>query len=189
MEILNANGNQILGEWQKCQKKSYVIEAKKVSEDSEIFNPLERATVQVKKGEILLKGLLGEIWVIEESKFLARYTDEEGKSLSNVVKEDSFDWMKVATKPDDEVYFALRIPKEKECAIFGMKTDKKEDAKFTNNRGEFFRTMFEINSKNSISTHGEGDCLICTSKDDGTPDFSDVWVVDGFVFERTYKLV
>ena len=189
MEILNAEGNQIQGLWQKCQKKSYVIEAKKAAEDEEIFNPLERSNVFVKRGEILLKGLLGEVWVIDEKKFLARYTDENGNTLENTVKADSFDWMKVATKASEEIYFALRIPKEKECGLFGMKTDKKEDAKFTNNLGETFRTVFEINSKDSISTHGEGDCLMCMSKGDGTPDFSDIWVVDGFVFENTYKLV
>lgn len=189
MEILNLNGNNIQGNWQKCKKKSYVIEAKKIAEDETIFNPLERADVFVKKGEILLRGLLGEVWVIDERKFLSRYTDEDGNSLDSLVKENFFDWTRVMTKSSDEIYFALRIPKEKECALFGMKTDKKEDAVYFNNAGEMFRTMFEINSKDSISTHGEGDCLICMSRRDGTPDFSDVWVVDGFVFERTYTFV
>lgn len=189
MEILNINGNNIQGEWMKCKKKSYVIEACKVSQNQTIFNQLERSNVFVKKGEILLRGLFGEVWVIDESKFLARYTDIDGNSLEQLVENDSFEWTKVATKASEDIYFALRIPREKECGLYGMRTDNKEDALYFNNVGEMFRTIFEINSKDSISDHGEGDCLMCMSIGGETPDYSDIWVIDGFLFSKTYNVV
>ncbi len=189
MEILNKNGNEISGKWIKCKKKSYVIEACKISESGKIFNPLERAEISVNKGEILLKGLLGEMWVIGEDSFLAKYTDTDGKGMESLVEKDSFDWTKVATKSNDAIYYALRISKERNCGIYGMKTAKSDDAKYINAKGEMFRTIFEINSKNSISNHGCGDCIMCMCSHNGTPDFSDIWVVDGFVFDKTYSIL
>lgn len=188
MEILNVHGNEIKGEWIKCKKKSYVIEACKVSEATRIFNPLERSDVEVNKGEIILRGLLGEVWVIAESKFEERYTDLDGNSLTTIVQKDSFEWTKVATKASDAIYYALRIPREKECGLYGMKTERSEEAKYFNEKGEMFRTVFEINSKDSISDHGKGDCLMCMAKSDGTPDCDDIWVVDGYLFEKTYTI-
>lgn len=189
MEILNLENNQIQGDWIKCKKVSYVIEACKVAENMKIYSPLECSEVFVQKGEILMRGLLGEPWVIGKEKFLSRYTSVEGESLNSLMTKESFDWIKVATKASDDVYFALRIPKTKECGIYGMKTDNKDEALYFNENGEMFRTVFAINSKNSISNHGNGDCLMCMSINGETPDYSDIWVVDGFLFDKTYKVL
>lgn len=36
--------------------------------------------------------------------------------------------------------------------------------------------------------HGDGDYLVCRVGEDGEPDLSDVWVVDGAVFPEYYDL-
>ena len=36
------------------------------------------------------------------------------------------------------------------------------------------------------SPHGEGDYLICTINEDGGPDLSDVWILNGLIFPDCY---
>ena len=36
--------------------------------------------------------------------------------------------------------------------------------------------------------HGEGDYLVCGAGEDGQPDLSDVWVVNGAIFPDTYDM-
>ena len=36
--------------------------------------------------------------------------------------------------------------------------------------------------------HGDGDYLVCTVDDEGQPNLSDVWVVNGEIFPDTYDM-
>ena len=188
MKILNENGNEFINNWVACKKTSYVIQAKRDDSIKEVYNCLERSNVSVRENEVILKGLLGEMWAISEKKFLDRYTDTKGNSLKYLVEKKNFDWVDVATKASNTIYYSCLVPIGKECGIYGMATDKENEAVYHNAKGEGFRTLFLINSSDSISTHGDGDRLLCADKD-GKPDISDIWVVDGEIFLKTYKLL
>jgi hypothetical protein len=34
--------------------------------------------------------------------------------------------------------------------------------------------------------HGEGDFLVCTIREDGEPDLSDIWILNGLIFLERY---
>lgn len=36
--------------------------------------------------------------------------------------------------------------------------------------------------------HGDGDYLVCRKGEDGKPDLSDVWVLNGVIFQKTYDI-
>ena len=52
-----------------------------------------------------------------------------------------------------------------------------------------YGTMLDVNSKNSISDHNQGDYIVCSKNEDGTPNLNDKWVVDGNVFQKTYEFI
>lgn len=65
--------------------------------------------------------------------------------------------------------FAMRIPAD---ISFSLKTSWGE----------------ELIVNSDISSHGAGDFIVCPAKEDGTPDLSDRWVVNGQIFESTYDM-
>ena len=103
MKILNENGNEFINNWVACKKTSYVIQAKRDDSIKEVYNCLERSNVSVRENEVILKGLLGEMWAISEKKFLDRYTDTKGNSLKYLVEKKNFDWVDVATKASNTI--------------------------------------------------------------------------------------
>ena len=45
-----------------------------------------------------------------------------------------------------------------------------------------------LTANNPLVVHGEGDYLVCRPAEDGSPDLSDVWVVNGATFPDTYDM-
>jgi hypothetical protein len=43
-----------------------------------------------------------------------------------------------------------------------------------------------LNSNLPNAPHGEGDYLICTIGEDGGPNLSDVWILNGLIFPNCY---
>lgn len=185
MDILNEKDNKIEGNWVVCQKKSYIIKAKRKRGITSVFNVLENSIVPVGEDDIILKGLFQEEWAIGESKFLSRYTHIDGSPLTDMVGID-FDWIEIKTKADDSKYLAMRIDKAKHCGIYAIPTMDKSQIKYTNQVGVGYQTIFEINSPLSISDHGDGDYLMRQMSDD--EELNDIWVVDGYVFNLTYTI-
>ena len=187
MLILNENG-KIEGNWKKCKKKQYIVKARKDENVKEVYNCLERSTVAVREDEIILRGLFGEEWPIGKTKFLDRYESIGGGTLDELAEKRFFAETDVLTRVTDELYFSLFIPKEKECAVYGMPSDKPSEIKYKDKNGKGYRAIFYANSKESISDHGNGDFVVCQSKN-GYPDFDDVWVIDGKIFSETYRII
>lgn len=187
MEILNEKG-KIEGVWQKCKKKQYRVKARKDGIAQDVYNVLENCTVAVREDEIVLRGLFGEEWPIGKTKFLDRYVLPNNGSLAELVEQRSFAEIDVLTKACETEYYCLFVPRDQECGIYGMPTDEIEKCEYRTADGKGYRALFRINSKDSLSDHGNGDYVVCCSKN-GEPDVDDMWVVDGNVFLKTYQLV
>lgn len=187
MKILNENG-KIEGVWKKCKKKQYVIKARKDGIAKDVYNCLENCTVSAREDEIILRGLFGEEWPIGKNKFLDRYVSTDGGSLDDLVEQRYFAETDVLTKASETEYYCLFVPKDQECAIYGIPTAETENCEYLSSDGKGYRALFSVNSKDSLSDHGNGDYIVCMSKD-GKPDIEDMWVVDGNIFLKTYRLI
>ena len=43
-----------------------------------------------------------------------------------------------------------------------------------------------LHANRNSAEHGKGDYLVCRVDEDGGPDLSDVWIVNGILFPQTY---
>ncbi len=188
MKIVNENGIP-QGKWYKCHKKSYGVYVCRPKEGIVINNILECSSFAVKRGELVVSGFLGEQWTIKEKKALKTYQMPDSASLDTLLKKEYFDWTYVITKASDVVYYAYFLSKEEysDAGLYDLPTADIEEAKYFDSTGRGYRIISHINSKQSASDHGKGDFLVC-SEVNGSPDFSNLWVVDGRIFSLTYSV-
>ncbi len=150
-------------------KLSYVIQGMMVSRDFPFSNYLEDVAYVAKPNgsDVVLKGLVDELWRSSLDKVIKTYTKEDGSALTAAdFKPDQY--IKLKTKAEGG-YFACFVPKVKLVQVQTSWGDT-----LTANRPEV--------------PHGDGDYLICRAGKDGQPDFSDVWIVNGVVFPLTYDM-
>lgn len=184
--ILN-NIPEIFSEkWQKCCKRVYSVKAMRDCSYTSVYNYLERSTVAVTPDVVIIEGILGERYVISKGRFLSRYEHIDGSDLSDIIDLDNFGPIEVRTKPVETVNYCLFIPKKYQCEVYGMPTNDESRVVYRDEKGNGYQTMFQVNSPQSVSDHGNGDYLVCDSV---RKDFPDMWVVDGAVFEKTYKII
>lgn len=186
MVILNDIPEIFSTKWQMCRKRVYSVKAMRNASITSVYNFLERSTVAVKPNDIIIEGMLGERYVISAERFLARYVHTDGSDLSDIVNLESFDWIEVNTKAVETVNYCLFIPKANQCGVYGMPTKDENKIVYRDKNGNGYQTLFQVNSPQSMSDHGNGDYLLCDSVN---KEFPDMWVVDGAVFEKTYKLI
>lgn len=186
MVILNDIPELFSAEWRKCRKCSYTVKAMRSMEIKSVYNILERSTVSVGPDDVIIVSLLGERYVISKERFLARYEHIDGSDLSDIIDKENFDLIEVRTKAVDEVNLCLFIPKAHHCGIYGMPTNDESKVVYRDTAGNGYQTLFQVNSPQSISTHGDGDYLLCDSINRAHPD---MWVVDGEVFGKTYEII
>lgn len=187
MIIVNKEGVP-KGKWHRCHKKSYGVYICRPKEGTLINNILECSSFEVKKGELVVSGLLGEQWTIKESKALRTYQLPDNTSLEELLKKDYFDWTYVITREAEVYNYAFFLPKEdyNDAGLYDLETDDLSEAKYFDALGRGYRIISHINYSGSASDHGKGDFLLC-SEQDGKPDFSNIWVVDGRIFSLTYS--
>ena len=152
-------------------KTDYVISGMMVNEPYDTYNFLELTDYHVEDDgvSVVLKGTLGEEWVTKLSKVLKTYTKEDGSALTDSdLLNNKGTFIPLRAKATPDANFAFFVPKN---VIVEVQTAW-GDVLYTNK---------------SDTDHGKGDYLVCNNKD-GQPDLSDVWVVNGAVFETTYKL-
>ena len=94
--------------------------------------------------------------------------NNRGKIIDNDL---IMNWQEVSSI-NNSLKYAQRIPK-----IYKLKIKTK------------YGTILNVNSENSVSNHFSGDYILCSINKDGTPNLKDKWVVDGNIFEKTYKFV
>lgn len=156
--------------WFLTGKTEYTVQAMTVSKDYSFTNFLEGTDyTATDNGEsVVIKGISGEMWMTKMSKVIATYTKEDGSPLTadDFVK-DTF--INIKAIPSANTNFAMFVPTEYKLTV--------ETA-----WGDILYT-------NRLAVpHFYGDYLVCRAGEDGTPDLSDVWVVNGLSFNTTYNV-
>jgi hypothetical protein len=155
--------------WFLTGKKQYTVQAMMVSKETTFHNDLEVVDlVAADDGEtVVLKGSRDEIWTSPLSQVLERYTLPDGNRLckEDFASKDAF--IDIVTIPTRDTYYAMHVPKDITVVVETAQGD-----------------VLHTNLPNS--THGEGDYLICTIGEDGNPNLSDVWVLNGSIFPECY---
>ena len=155
--------------WFLTGKKEYTVQAMMVSKEMTFHNDLEVVDlVATDDGEtVVLKGTRDEIWTSPLSQVIDRYTKPDG---SKICKEDFADkdvFIDIVTIPTTDTYYAMHVPNDITVTVETAWGD-----------------VLHTNLPNA--QHGEGDYLVCTVGEDGEPDLSDVWVLNGLIFPDCY---
>lgn len=136
-----------------------------------MYNHLELVSYHVEPdGEsVILTGTVGEEWVTPVSKVLNTYTKEDGSALSADDFTDNLGKkVTLKTKGEEGTNFALRVPSDTVVRVETAWGDV-------------------LYANASDAPHGDGDYLVCNNVD-GSADLSDVWVVNGEIFPKTYDM-
>ena len=155
--------------WFLTGKNKYTVQAMMVSKETSFHNELEAADYTVTDDGItvILKGSFDEMWASKLDKVISTYTKQDGSALC---KEDFAEkdlWIEIVTKPEPDSYYAIYVPLNISVIV--------ETA-----WGDVLHTNL------SNVPHGDGDYLMCRKGEDGNPDLSDVWVLNGVVFPEYY---
>lgn len=155
-------------------EKIYFVGAMVVDKQFEFNNEFGEGHYLAKTGDIILKGTCGEHWIVPISKVVGEKAKYEMNgnpiNISEITRGHALDadFTTIASKESKTIIWATRITKA--------------DVQVVSPEGR----VLTVN--NSKYEHGEGD-MICCSDNDGKPSFeSGYWVVNGMVFENTYKL-
>ena len=156
-------------EWFLTGKKEYTVQAMMVSKEMTFHNDLEVVDlVAADDGEtVVLKGTKDEIWTSPLSQVIARYTKPDGSELSREDFAEKDVFIDIVTIPTKDAYYAMHVPKDITVIV--------ETA---------YGDVLHTNLPNA--PHGEGDYLVCTIGEDGNPNLSDVWVLNGLIFPDCY---
>ena len=155
--------------WFLTGKKKYTIQAMMVSKEMTFHNDLEVVDlVASDDGEtVVLKGTRDEIWTSPLPQVVSRYTKPDGSELRLEDFENRDVYIDIVTIPTKDAYYAMHVPNDITITV--------ETA-----QGNVLHTNLQN------APHGEGDFLVCTIREDGEPDLSDIWVVNGLIFLDCY---
>ena len=155
--------------WFKTGKKKYTIQAMMVSKETSFHNDLEVTdyTVNDDGVTVILKGTVGEMWTSKLEKVMSTYTKPDGSPLTeeDFAKKDVY--IDITTIPSANTNYAMFVPNDTSVTVLTSWGDE-----------------LHTNLKNA--PHGKGDYLVCAIDENGEPDLSDVWVLNGEVFPNTY---
>ena len=155
--------------WFLTGKNKYTVQAMMVSKEMTFHNDLE--VVDLVAGDdgetVVLKGTRDEIWTSPLSQVIARYTKPDGSKLCKEDFADKDEYIDIVTIPTRDAYYAMHVPKDITVIVETAQGD-----------------VLHTNLPNA--SHGEGDYLICTIGEDGGPNLSDVWVLNGLIFPDCY---
>lgn len=157
-------------EWFLTGKTSYEIQGMLVSKDTDAYNFFEDTHYVVRPNgeDVLLKGTAGELWRSNINKVKQTYTKTDGSEINNSdFVNDKY--LTLKTKATEGSNYAYFIPKEYTILVNTSWGDI-----LTANRDGI--------------PHGDGDYLISSKNEDGSPNLDDVWVVNGILFPKTYNM-
>lgn len=155
--------------WFLTGKKKYTIQAMMVSEEMTFHNDLEAVDLAADDdGEtVVLKGTRDEIWTSPLPQVISRYTKPDGTELCKEDFADKDTYIDICTIPTKDAYYAMRVPND--ITVTAVTAQG-----------------YVLHSNLPNSPHGKGDFLVCTIREDGEPDLSDIWVVNGLIFLDCY---
>ena len=156
--------------WFLTGKRAYTVKAMMVSKEASFHNELEVADYSVNDDGItvILKGAVGEMWASKLPNVISTYTRPDGSALS----EDDFAakdrYIDILAMPEPDSYYAMYVP----LSISVTVETEGGDVLHSNLPG---------------TPHGNGDYIVCRANENGEPDFSDIWILNGVVFSKYYE--
>ena len=176
------NSNNVMMEmqnpknWKRTHKKSYEVYVCRPLPGAECTNKFEGTHyVTDQNKQFIISGTAGETWTIDVNKLAKTYTFADGTPITpeTLTKKcdnrGQMDWQKMKTRADAGTNWAFFLPKS--IQNFPVQTSW-GDTLLANRPGV---------------GHGLGDFLVCGDAG-GQPNLSDMWVVNGEIFPRTYDL-
>ena len=156
--------------WFLTGKRQYTVQAKMVSKETSFHNELEAAdyTVTDDGVTVILKGSFEEMWASKLPKVISAYTKPDGSEISEADFAEKDEWIDIITIPSPDAYYAMYVPLNISVTVETAWGD-----------------VLHTNLPNA--PHGDGDYLVCWVGQDGQPDFSDVWVLNGVIFPEYYE--
>ena len=158
--------------WFLTGKQEYTVQAMMVSKETSFHNELEVTDYTVTDdGEtVVLKGKFDEMWVSKLPKVISTYTKPDGSEISAEDFAEKDVYIDIITKPEPDSYYAMFVPLNISVTLETAWGD-----------------VQHTNLPNA--PHGDGDYLVCRAGgEEGEPDLSDVWVVNGAVFPEYYDI-
>lgn len=155
--------------WFLTGKNEYSVQAMMVSKETSFHNELEVTdyTVTDDSVSVILKGKFDEMWVSKLPKVISTYTKPDGSALCEDDFAEKDAWIEIVTIPEPNSYYAMHVPLNITVTVETAWGD-----------------VLHTNLPNA--PHGDGDYLVCRVGDDGNPDLSDVWILNGMVFPEYY---
>ena len=140
-----------------------------VSKETSFNNELEVTDYNVNNDgvTVILKGAVGEMWASKLPNVISTYTRPDGSALSEkdfAVKDEYID---ILARPETDAYYAMYVPLSISVSV--------ETA-----RGDI------LHSNLPNAPHGHGDYILCRADENGEPDLSDIWILNGVVFSKYY---
>ncbi len=156
-------------EWFLTGKNEYTVQAMMVSKDTSFHNDLEVVDYLVTDDgvTVVLKGTSEELWASKLSKVKATYTKPDGSEISESDFAEKDVFIDLITIPEHDANFAMFVPNTISVTVETAWGD-----------------VLHTNLPNA--PHGDGDFLVCRGGEDGKPDLSDVWVLNGVQFPKNY---
>lgn len=156
-------------EWFLTGKKQYPVQAMMVSKETGFHNPLEVTDYLVTDdGEtVILKGPSDEMWASRLSNVRKTYTRPDGSPVTEADFAPKDEFIDLISIPAPDSNFAMHVPLGFSVTVETSWGD-----------------VLHTNLPNA--PHGDGDFLVCRAGEDGKPDLSDVWVLNGALFPDRY---
>jgi len=157
-----------MSEIREYRKGSYTITAEKVMAGTQVYNDLEDCHYVTSDAKcIVLTGTRGEQWPVTLAKLASTYTFEDGSSITEANLPSGRFVVKTIVSPDANTVFAEQV-----YEVIQVET-----------------SWGDILTANRPGIdHGEGDYIVYANED-GNPDLTNRWVVNGGVFSDTYVQV
>ena len=156
--------------WFLTGKRAYTVKAMMVSKETSFNNELEVTdyTVNDDGVTVILKGAVGEMWASKLPNVISTYTRPDGSTLSEedfAVKDEYID---ILARPEPDAYYAMHVPQGISVTVETEWGDV-------------------LHSNLPGAPHGEGDYIVCCADENGEPDLSDIWILNGAVFPKYYE--
>ena len=161
--------DQRTGDWFLSGKKENRVQAMMVSGETSFHNELEVTDYTVTDDGItvILKGKFGEMWTSKLPRVITTYAKPDGSALCEADFAEKDSWIEIIARPEPDAYYAMYVPLNISVTVETAWGD-----------------VLHTNLPNA--PHGDGDYLVCRVGEDGKPDLSDVWILNGMVFPEYY---
>lgn len=156
--------------WFLTGKRAYTVQAMMVSKETSFHNELEVAdyTVDDDGVTVILKGTVGEMWASKLPNVISTYTRPDGSALSEKDFAVKNEYIDILARPEKDAYYAMYVPLSISVSVETAWGD-----------------ILHSNLPNA--PHGHGDYILCRADENGEPNLSDIWILNGVVFSKYYE--